>query len=355
MEETRKRMRVGAAVKVFVCATIVVTASGGVAEAGSLSGEGLSSCYDGMVFRFASSFDGDEALIQSANGNAAAFTGTNKHVACKESGLLAPPQGFRMGRPAIQYGGGHLGERRAQIVEDSSISRGRVLQFLLQHANERGEDNLPLKGRVQMNMYGNQGVRRVRMSVRMYLHADFNRALSYPRKMEWLTISEWWNNAGWTKETYPFRIAVNVFKDSSVASAQLFFKVHAQTLRPDTQRWEHTVWESVNRKFSVPIDKWITLEYGFDEGDQKTGRFFMAATPDGAARTVIFDIRGYTHHPEDPEPDGLAHWNPIKLYTSRQLIDYVRTQGGALQILWDDLKFVACQKGETPGGQTCSI
>lgn len=308
-------------------------------------------CHEGERIRFDMSFDDGAALGQSVDGKRAAFTGKR----CERGETTSTLQGFRLGEPEIQYQGGGTDEREARIVDDPTTPGNRALQFWLRLANVRDMEGSPLKGRVQMNVYGNEGVRRVAMSVRMYLHPDFSLVLGYPGKMEWLTISEWWNNAGWTNEAYPFRISVNLAKEGNGTTGRLVFKAHAQALEATRRRWRHVVWEQTNRSFTVPVGKWMTLEYGFEEGGQKTGRFFMAATPEGGERAAVFDIRGYTHHPDDPAPDGLSHWNPIKLYTSAQLIDHVRGKGGALEILWDDLRIVACGDAESTGGQPCSL
>jgi hypothetical protein len=51
---------------------------------------------------------------------------------------------------------------------------------------------------------------------------------------------------------------------------------------------------------------------------------------------VIFDIRNFTHHTQDPQPDGITLWNPMKLYTSWELTSFVRDQQKALQVYYDD-------------------
>jgi hypothetical protein len=313
-----------------------------------------SPCLDGTALRFRSGFEGTSHLLDSADGRMAAFVGLNDINSCEGENQLLPRDGFRLGRADVQYEGGEINERRAEFIEDPTIPGNRVLQFWLQKPNVMGDDRQPLKGRVQMNFYENREVRQVKMSVRMYLHPDMEHVRSYPGPVDWLTISEWWNNAGWTREKFPFRISVNIVKESAEASAPLRFKVHAQSLDTRKHRWSHEVWEQVNREFGLPVGRWVTLEYGFTEGDAQKGRFFMAATPEGGARSVIFDIHGYTHHPEDPAPDGLSHLNPVKLYTSRQLVDHVRANGGALQVFWDDLKIAACPAVESQAGSACA-
>jgi hypothetical protein len=53
---------------------------------------------------------------------------------------------------------------------------------------------------------------------------------------------------------------------------------------------------------------------------------------------VVFDLTRVTHNSSDPAPDGVTEFNPLKLYTSKQLIDYMRSEGKTLQIYWDDFK-----------------
>lgn len=41
---------------------------------------------------------------------------------------------------------------------------------------------------------------------------------------------------------------------------------------------------------------------------------------------------------KDPAPNGFTGYNPMKLYTSKELVSYVKSQGKTLQIYWDDFK-----------------
>ena len=96
------------------------------------------------------------------------------------------------------------------------------------------------------------------------------------------------------------------------------------------------IWHKMNTEIAVPVGKWITLEYYIKEGNDQNGRFYMLMTPDGGEKKVVFDIQNFTHNTKDPNPDGIKLWNPMKLYTSRKLVDYVRDQGKALQCYWDE-------------------
>ncbi len=334
-----------------------------VASAKNLSSSAwFSPCSDGSTAKFQTGFEGQSQVISKPTSQRARFAGSAGIDTCEKKNQNLSTQGPVFGRADIQFEGGTSEDRKAQVISDPNKSGNNVLHFWLQKPNVMGNDRQPLKGRVQMNLYDNKNVKQVKMTVRMYLHPDFNYLRSYSDKMDWLTISEWWNNAGWTHESFPFRISVNIVKENPGKSSPLVFAVHAQTSSSNKsantkkKRWDREkVWEKINRDFAIPIGQWVTLEYGFVEGDSQNGRFFLAATAEGGKRTVIFDIKGYTYHPDDPNPDGLSHLNPLKLYTSSQVIEYVRSQGGALQILWDDLQLTACSASESVKDGACAI
>lgn len=251
------------------------------------------------------------------------------------------------GALTVQYQGGDVSERWARIItEPGSITGNRVLQFMLRAPNVRDDAGVPTKGRIQVNAYSNELVRskELRFSTRMYLSQDFNLLRELGQSFSWLTISEWWNNAGWTSQPYPFRVTVNVSKPDAAAGSPLRFSVHAQTLNEQTREWDTTVWTQTSPDAEVPVGRWVTLEYHYREGNATEGRFYMAMVPDGGERQVLFDVRNWTQHPQDPAPDGLTHFNPLKLYTSKSLIDHVSNAGGSLQILWDDLSLRLCRE-----------
>jgi hypothetical protein len=76
-----------------------------------------------------------------------------------------------------------------------------------------------------------------------------------------------------------------------------------------------TLWSETGAKNAVPIGKWFTLEYYFKEGNAKNGRFYMTIEPDGGKKEMIFDVTNVTHNLPDAAPDGVTHFNPMKMYT----------------------------------------
>lgn len=321
--------------------------SGGISvsaeRGGTRSAEWFSPCSDGSTVRFVTGFEWTSEVQIDRSGKRGVFAGAAGPQPCSVRGAVTNgPSDMRFGRAVVEFEAGSDVERGAEVVDVPGERGNHALRFWLAKPNVLGTGGRPAKGRVQMDVYGNEGIRELAMSVRMYLHPDFNIVRSFPGTIDWLTISEWWNNASWTGEKFPFRITVNLVKEAPGPNGVMLFQVHAQTLDTGRNRWEYPVWSQINRTFAVPVGRWVTLDYGFVEGNADSGRFFLAATVNGGRRTVIFDIKGYTHHPEDLQPEGLSHFNPVKLYTSSRLIEFVRESGGSMEIMWDDFELAAC-------------
>ena len=235
----------------------------------------------------------------------------------------------------IQFQGGDATMRYAKIIPEPGNPENHVLKFWLQEPNVEGT-----KGRIQANLYGIEGLKEFYQSERIFLPDDFNTVRTFPDKIDWLTIAEFWNNITWSQSVpYRFRITLGIGKPTK-AESDLYFILDAQNcdlFKDDRQKYT-TIWSEINEKVKVPIGKWFTLEYYYKEGNDKTGKFYMAIQPEGEKKKVIFDVTGYTHNTEDPNPDGVTEFNPMKLYTSKGLIDYMKSNGKTFQIYWDDFQ-----------------
>ncbi|WP_080058423.1 hypothetical protein [Spirosoma aerolatum] len=237
------------------------------------------------------------------------------------------------GRMQVQYTGGDSTKRFARVIAEPGNPTNKVLQYWLNDSWVASENQQ--KARIQTNLYGIQGgYTEFYQSVRVFLTDDFNALKTYPRPINWCTISEFWNNEWWVEsEPYGFRITLGIGK-SSAGKSKLNFILNAENAG------QKEVWRAdpTTSNVAVPIGKWFTMEYYVKEGDQKTGRFYLAITPEGQARQVVYDITNFTHNTSDPAPNGLTGYNPMKLYTSKELINHVKSQGKTLQVYWDDFK-----------------
>jgi hypothetical protein len=235
----------------------------------------------------------------------------------------------------IQYQGGDTTQRFARIIPEPGNPKNKVLHFWLDGPNV---DNS--KGRIQANLYGNQGMKGFSQSVRMFLPDDFNTVRTYPKSIHWLTIAEFWNNITWSQQVpHRFRITLGIGKPTAQES-DLYFILDAQDceLFQDNSQKYTTIWAETNKSVKVPIGQWFTMKYYYKEGDNTTGQFYMTVTPEGGKEQVVFDVHKITHNTQDPNPDGVTDFNPIKLYTSKELIAFMKSKGKTLQIYWDDFK-----------------
>jgi hypothetical protein len=235
----------------------------------------------------------------------------------------------------LQYQGGDSTQRFAKIIPEPGNPSNHVLHFWLNEPNVSGS-----KGRIQGNIYGNNGLHEFYQSVRVFLPEDINTVRKYPDKITWLTIAEFWNNITWNQDVpYRFRITLGMGKPVPEES-DLYFILDAQDceLFEDGKQKYSTIWSEINRDVAIPIGKWFKMDYYYKEGNAETGRFYLAITPEGEKTKVIFDLKKITHNTQDANPDGVGDFNPIKLYTSKGLIDFMRSKGKTLQIFWDDFK-----------------
>ena len=196
------------------------------------------------------------------------------------------------------------------------------------------------KGRIQVVMRNNVALREFEYTVRLYLGAGFRALASSPRQNHWMTIGEYWNNLA--RQPNPFRISLGLHNHAD-RPGELSWVLKADERRVDTGgtlRWFH-VWDGEEQVAdeAVPLEEWVTIRVRVVEGDRDSGRVTLWRIDDTGTEHVLIDVHDITHDPDDAEPDGFADINPIKLYTSGEVICGV--QAGAsvpLQIWWDDFE-----------------
>ena len=272
---------------------------------------------------------------------------------------VEPGTRLRLGPPTLQFEGGDDRQRQARVVADHQQPGQRVLEFEVVEPNvvldaEADPDRTARtrrperKARVQMNVYGNDGVAEVYQSVRMRLDDGFEALAALPQAFDWLTLSEWWNNAGWTGEPHAFRITVDLANRGVGGRAGLYLHARATAKPAGGARWSEMVWAAAAGDWSLPVRQWMTVETWYRDGDAAQGRFVLAVTPDGGQRRVLLDVHDATRHPLTTVVDGLRHFNPLKLYTSQALLEAVRRTAPRLAVQWADLDILACAVPAAP-------
>jgi len=281
---------------------------------------------------FHSGFEADSKVVIRNNGDAD-ITGADKSFTDHNDWVESFDNHPNIGNFNLQYQGGDTTMRYAKIIPEPGNPSNNVLKFWLDAPNVGGS-----KGRIQGNIYGNNGLYEFYQSVRIFLHDDFNTVKEFPKAIHWLTLAEFWNNITWSQSVpYRFRITLGIGKEAG-AGNNLHFILDAQ----DCELFEtggqkyNTIWAENNKETDVPVGSWFTLDLYYKEGNAETGKFYLAMTTGKNEKKVIFDLTRITHNTVDPQPDGVGDFNPIKLYTSKELIDFMHSRGKTLQMFWDD-------------------
>lgn len=240
----------------------------------------------------------------------------------------------KIGYVEIGYEDGDDAQRKASIVDDPNNVGNKVLKYQIMepHIKEGSKH----KGRIQLSVHGNQCVKELYQTVKLKLHPDLAYFKESPEKFYWFTLFEFWNNGAWTKEKYPFRVSVNLFKEEG-AGNELNFRVKADYQKCRTCEWNE-VWGETATSFPLEYGTWMEIELYLKEGDEDNGRFYMAVTPEGGSKSVLFDIHNTTQHPKEKCPDGFTHFEAMKIYTSDDNINYMNNASKELSIFWDDWK-----------------
>ncbi|NOQ72911.1 MAG: hypothetical protein GQ574_12960 [Crocinitomix sp.] len=129
----------------------------------------------------------------------------------------------KIGSAEISYEEGSNAQRSALIVADLEDAGNSVIKFNIiePHIKEGNHE----KGRVQLNVNNNQCIREIYQTVRLKLHPDLAQLKEWEEPFYWFSIFEFWNNADWTKEKFPFRITVNLNKSESGPVENIYFNV----------------------------------------------------------------------------------------------------------------------------------
>ncbi|MEN1785428.1 MAG: T9SS type A sorting domain-containing protein [Bacteroidota bacterium] len=290
-----------------------------------------------LIFR--SGFEPGSVLTQKSNG--ADITGQDDSFPTKSDWVVDLETHPNIGKFGIQYQDYNANQehkRRAEIVRNPA-GEGHVLKFWL-----TGDNVTYDRGRVQANLYGaEEGIKEFYQRVKLYLpSSSFNPIIEHPDGFDFLTITEIWNNNNWnpafgTPNSYPYRMKLNIVKEAGEGKPLKLMATGEQQSRGCC--WgegEDKKWEEISTD-TLPLDTWIDIELFIKEGDQNTGNFVLAVTPEGKTKQILFDITGYTHNPDDPNPDGIKLFNPLKMYTKDfSTIDKVTAVGDSLKYYWDD-------------------
>ena len=174
----------------------------------------------------------------------------------------------------------------------------------------------------------------------MLLPTDFGYLSDYVFSLgNWISLMEFWHSPDWTNPApFPFRISLYVVNSPDLN--HLNFGIQAQFMN---QGNFEDLWTIPNTNFNLPFNEWLEMEVYYKEGNLNEGRFYLAVTPVASGiKTILFDVSNFTHHPDNLNPNGLKALNPMKLYCSENVVNWVKNHqpnNGTLKVFWDDFDF----------------
>jgi len=236
---------------------------------------------------------------------------------------------------------GDINDRHAQLAPDPTDPTNTVLHFWLKNALVETGFNNHTKGRIQSGFPGHlNNATEIYSKQRMFIHEDLNLLHSYPPNADqwWLgiIIQELWLGAAWEGHPNPSAIGLTIFSYQNN-----FYLNILNRAMPELD----AIWEYTNVMTPIPVGEWFDIEIAYKMGDENTGRFVIAITPDSTnIRTVLFNITNITYDPDADLPDATGpvpatHWNPQKIYASDNTIHHIRDNGGTAQFYFDDFEF----------------
>ncbi len=226
------------------------------------------------------------------------------------------------GNHSIWYEAGTSTDRKAWIYKDT-------LRMSLYNAAIGGT-----KGRAQLQLSDLSATQLVQ-DVSVYFPSGLSAYQSYPSSNGWFTLAEYFMGALGTENR--FRVTLSLVKSTA---SELYFRVSGDIRTGGTAGngiWQE-VWSDVYDNAPISLGNWLTLTFGLQTGDDSSGKFILDATDPITSATVrLFDITNWTYHPSATSPIPVTSYNPLKLYTSKSIIDWINSQGEVTEIVFDNL------------------
>jgi hypothetical protein len=261
------------------------------------------------------------------------IVGTDNSVPAPNNWVSNLESYSKIGEFQLQYGSNDATKSKVEIINEPGKTN-KVLRYWMNSPNEGLEKSYGGKFRIQTALIGNSNLKEFTYKVRLFLTSDWTELTSRNQAMDWFILQEFWNNAGWTGEPYPFRIHLTINKATGT-NAPLRLGIEGEQ---KNDKWEKTWVAPTNNNFALPINKWMEMTVYMKEGNASNGRYKLTITPEGESPVVVYDVTNFTHHPSDPRPNGFAHINQLKGYSHKDNILYVKSRNKTLQFYWDDFK-----------------
>lgn len=199
-------------------------------------------------------------------------------------------------------------------------------------------DDAPSGGttRAQMTVDLKQDLPVIHTSHRMKMHPDLAYMNQYSGSIRWFTLFEMWNLRDATRGGDPAgssRVSFSLFKGSG-AGQPLFWHVAYEEMQPS----ESVKWQKENITVAIPFGKWFTLDVSIKRGIGTAGNIKITIQEDGGQPVTIFNENTNTIY-RDKTGLYINQWQIFKLYSSDQIMDFMRNAGKEMSIMYNDVKW----------------
>ena len=239
-----------------------------------------------------------------------------------------------LGNIRIYYETTDLDAAIAQVDDAPEKPGKKALHFKIVSPNVKKEGRNK-KSRVQLGIAKRPGFKSFVSEVSVFLPTSMDELNNYPDQISWLTLHEFWN-APVKSVGKTFRIAIGLCKSKD---GKLYFGYRSQDYNG---RRFLDVAKSDNDSCEVPIGRWFRLRTEIVEGDMDSG-FFCLTIIDRDQEKTIYKFNTQTMatafcnklYPRQ----GFTSLQPLKLYTSARLTNWMKRRGYALEAYFTDWKF----------------
>lgn len=238
-------------------------------------------------------------------------------------------------------------QRDATIVADPDPAHptNKVLRFRITEKHilisGTGEEKARIQYELKNNKVAPKGgyLTEWYQKCRMYLSPSFQVLLDAPTdKIGWFVLQEFRNDPSWDAP-----LAGGSFKPRSEQRNEVEIeKINGQLYMGAKAKYpimqnppEFAVFPTA---FPLPLGKWITQEIYMKEGNNQTGRFYLALTVDGVKHVIIDQPMMTMSLATGYVPDGFTSPGPLKVYTEGKVLDWFKAKNLPMDVYWDDLE-----------------
>jgi hypothetical protein len=182
-----------------------------------------------------------------------------------------------------------------------------------------------VRNRIQMNIYDlPPKIDRLTSSFEFSIDDGLDNFLKSNAQVQWLTLFEIWNDPGWKNKRYPFRISLNLHKDSE--KNYLTPVVSGETKDNKTGEWIKEWDKRLN--INILTTELYSLNTTINLSEDK---IFTLKLQD-KSNTAYFERRANLTHRKNKNDQNIWGLNPIKLYTSTSILELIKSKDASLSI-----------------------